>query len=66
MNVSPQIILTYFELCVLEEGERNYLESKKLDMGIIRTLMLIEPQLREVIYEDLDEYLQDDSTKSAR
>ena len=59
-EVPPQIIRMFFELYLCNEGDRNFLSKKKLDTGIIRTLMLIEDDIREVVYEYLDELLKEE------
>jgi len=60
LNIPPQVVSTYFELYLLNDGELELIKEKNLDMGIIRTLMLIDPSRRNLIYANLDEILESD------
>lgn len=58
LSISPQIVMTYFELYLLNDDELKQIMDRELDMGIIRTLMLIEPPYRELIYDELDRIMR--------
>ncbi len=56
--VPPQIVRMYFELRKCSDDERRILLEKNLDTGVIRTLMLLHPVVRTVVYEHLDDLLK--------
>ncbi len=57
-KIAPQIVRMYFGLYLCDEEERKKLNELKLDIGIVRTLMLIEPEIRNELYKNLNEILQ--------
>ncbi len=50
----PQIIRMYFGLYLCDDEEKQFLGRKELDTGLLRTLMLIEPQIRKELYKQID------------
>jgi len=59
LKVTPQVIIAFYELNVLDKEEIEFLNNKNLDMGIISTLMNIQPNIRQHIYPKLDEFLRE-------
>jgi len=59
-EISPQIARMFFGLYLCDEEERIKLNDLKLDTGIVRTLMLVEPVIRDELYKYLNGILQQD------
>lgn len=59
LKVTPQIVIAYYELNVIEKEELEFLKEQRLDIGLISVLMNIEPGLRKKIYENLGAFVGD-------
>ena len=59
-EITPQIVLMYFGLYLIDDEEKKFLSDKQLDTGLIATLMLIEPEIRSHIYKNLDTFLEEE------
>jgi len=59
-EIPPSLVCMYFNLYLSEEDELQYLAEKKLHTSLLNTLMFINPIIRDVIYEKLDEFLKDE------
>ena len=60
LKITPQVIIAFYELNILDDEEIDFLDKRHLDIGIISTLMNIQPEIRKNIYKKLDEYLKED------
>ncbi len=60
LRIRPQEVRMFFGLYLCPRDERMFLSEKNLDTGILKTLMMFTPRIREAIYDRLDQFLESD------
>jgi len=59
-EIPPSLVCMYFNLYLCEDEEKKYLAEMNYYTSLVNFLMHIEPAIRNIVYKNIDKYLDEE------